>query len=102
MRLLIAGGGTGGHLYPGIAVARELMSRDPNAQITFVGTAQGIEARVLPREGLTLDLIRSAGLKGKSLATTSVLAGLTCRVRSPALTAGLSWPLVRLSTPAWK
>ena len=71
MRLLIAGGGTGGHLYPGIAVARELMARDPSAQVTFVGTAQGIEARVLPREGLTLDLIRSAGLKGKSIVTVA-------------------------------
>ena len=68
MRLLIAGGGTGGHLYPGIAVARELLRRMPGAQVTFVGTAQGIEARVLPREGLTLDVIRSAGLKGKSIA----------------------------------
>ncbi|MGH9347767.1 MAG: undecaprenyldiphospho-muramoylpentapeptide beta-N-acetylglucosaminyltransferase [Vicinamibacterales bacterium] len=66
MRLMIAGGGTGGHLYPGIAVARELLARMPDAQVTFVGTAQGIEARVLPREGLTLDLIRSAGLKGQS------------------------------------
>jgi UDP-N-acetylglucosamine--N-acetylmuramyl-(pentapeptide) pyrophosphoryl-undecaprenol N-acetylglucosamine transferase len=66
MRLLIAGGGTGGHLYPGIAVARELLARMPGAQVTFVGTAQGIEARVLPRERLTLDVIRSAGLKGKS------------------------------------
>ena len=66
MRLLIAGGGTGGHLYPGIAVARELLARMPDADVTFVGTAHGIEARVLPREGLTLDVIRSAGLKGKS------------------------------------
>jgi UDP-N-acetylglucosamine--N-acetylmuramyl-(pentapeptide) pyrophosphoryl-undecaprenol N-acetylglucosamine transferase len=73
MRLLIAGGGTGGHLYPGIAVARELMKRVPGAQVTFVGTAQGIEARVLPREKLMLDLIRSAGLKGKSIG--SVIRG---------------------------
>jgi UDP-N-acetylglucosamine--N-acetylmuramyl-(pentapeptide) pyrophosphoryl-undecaprenol N-acetylglucosamine transferase len=69
VRLLIAGGGTGGHLYPGIAVARELLRRMPHAEVTFVGTAQGIEARVIPREGLTLDVIRSAGLKGKSLST---------------------------------
>ncbi len=67
LSVLIAGGGTGGHLYPGIAVARELMSRVPDAQVTFVGTAAGIEARVIPREGFALDLIRSAGLKGKSL-----------------------------------
>ena len=71
MRLLIAGGGTGGHLYPGIAVARELLKRMPHADITFVGTAQGIESRVIPREGLTLEVIRSAGLKGKSIATVA-------------------------------
>lgn len=67
MRVLIAGGGTGGHLYPGIAVARELVRRDPAAEVSFVGTATGIEARVVPREGYALDLIRVAGLKGKSV-----------------------------------
>jgi UDP-N-acetylglucosamine--N-acetylmuramyl-(pentapeptide) pyrophosphoryl-undecaprenol N-acetylglucosamine transferase len=72
--LLIAGGGTGGHLFPGVAVARELMARLPASSVTFVGTAAGIEARVIPREGLTLDTIRSAGLKGKSPA--ALLRGL--------------------------
>jgi len=67
IRVVIAGGGTGGHLYPGIAVARELMTRRPDARITFAGTATGIEARVVPREGFSLDLIRSRGLKGKSI-----------------------------------
>ena len=66
LRVVIAGGGTGGHLYPGIAVARELLRREPQALITFAGTAHGIEARVVPREGFALDLLRSAGLKGKS------------------------------------
>jgi UDP-N-acetylglucosamine--N-acetylmuramyl-(pentapeptide) pyrophosphoryl-undecaprenol N-acetylglucosamine transferase len=66
--ILIAGGGTGGHLFPGVAVARELMARVPGARVTFVGTAAGIEARVIPREGFPLELIRSAGLKGKSIA----------------------------------
>src|SRR5687767_15899045 len=69
LSLLIAGGGTGGHLFPGIAVARELLARVPDAQVTFVGTAAGLEARVVPREGFTLELIRSAGLKGKSIAS---------------------------------
>lgn len=67
MTVVIAGGGTGGHLYPGIAVARELCRRDPGARVSFAGTARGIEARVIPREGFDLDLIRSAGLKGKSI-----------------------------------
>jgi UDP-N-acetylglucosamine--N-acetylmuramyl-(pentapeptide) pyrophosphoryl-undecaprenol N-acetylglucosamine transferase len=68
LRVLFAGGGTGGHLFPGIAVAREILSREPHAQIAFVGTARGIESRAIPREGFHLDLIRSAGLKGKSVA----------------------------------
>jgi len=68
LRVIIAGGGTGGHLYPGVAVARELLSRRPDARVSFAGTARGIEARVLPREGFPLDLLRSAGLKGKSMA----------------------------------
>jgi UDP-N-acetylglucosamine--N-acetylmuramyl-(pentapeptide) pyrophosphoryl-undecaprenol N-acetylglucosamine transferase len=66
LRVVIAGGGTGGHLYPGIAVAQELRTRQPDAVISFAGTAKGIEARVVPREGFALDLIRSGGLKGKS------------------------------------
>ena len=74
LSVLIAGGGTGGHLYPGIAVARALLARVPDAQVTFVGTAAGIESRVVPREGFTLDVIRSAGLKGKSL--PSLIRGL--------------------------
>jgi UDP-N-acetylglucosamine--N-acetylmuramyl-(pentapeptide) pyrophosphoryl-undecaprenol N-acetylglucosamine transferase len=68
LRVVIAGGGTGGHLYPGIAVAQELRRRQPDAEISFAGTARGIEARVIPREGFALDLLRSSGLKGKSFA----------------------------------
>jgi UDP-N-acetylglucosamine--N-acetylmuramyl-(pentapeptide) pyrophosphoryl-undecaprenol N-acetylglucosamine transferase len=64
VRIVIAGGGTGGHLYPGIAVAREVMRRHPDAVVTFAGTARGIESRVVPREGFALDVLRSAGLKG--------------------------------------
>jgi UDP-N-acetylglucosamine--N-acetylmuramyl-(pentapeptide) pyrophosphoryl-undecaprenol N-acetylglucosamine transferase len=68
IRIVIAGGGTGGHLFPGIAVARELLRRHPDAVITFAGTARGIESRVIPREGFQLDLLRSAGLKATSIA----------------------------------
>jgi UDP-N-acetylglucosamine--N-acetylmuramyl-(pentapeptide) pyrophosphoryl-undecaprenol N-acetylglucosamine transferase len=67
MRVVIAGGGTGGHLYPGIAVAREWLARQPDVQVSFAGTERGLEARVVPREGFSLDLIRSGGLKGKSV-----------------------------------
>ena len=74
LHVVIAGGGTGGHLYPGIAVARALVARRPDATVTFAGTARGIEARIVPREGFQLDLLRSAGLKGKSLG--ALLRGL--------------------------
>jgi UDP-N-acetylglucosamine--N-acetylmuramyl-(pentapeptide) pyrophosphoryl-undecaprenol N-acetylglucosamine transferase len=74
LSVLIAGGGTGGHLYPGIAVARELKARVPDVRIAFVGTASGLESRVVPREGFPLELIRSAGLKGK--AVLSIARGL--------------------------
>ena len=75
LALLIAGGGTGGHLFPGIAVAREVLTRAADSSITFVGTAAGIEARVVPHEGFQLELIRSAGLKGKSL--TALARGIS-------------------------
>ena len=63
MRLLIAGGGTGGHLFPGVALAEELLARDPAAAVRFVGTARGIEARVVPELGWELVLIDVSGLK---------------------------------------
>jgi UDP-N-acetylglucosamine--N-acetylmuramyl-(pentapeptide) pyrophosphoryl-undecaprenol N-acetylglucosamine transferase len=63
--VVIAGGGTGGHLYPGIALAKALMKHNEDIQITFIGTRQGIESRVLPREGFWLKTIWSGGLLGK-------------------------------------
>ncbi|MBI3949294.1 MAG: undecaprenyldiphospho-muramoylpentapeptide beta-N-acetylglucosaminyltransferase [Acidobacteria bacterium] len=63
IRVLIAAGGTGGHIFPGIAVARELQRRDPNVAVLFVGTARGLETRVVPLEGFQLELIDIAGLK---------------------------------------
>lgn len=63
MKLLIAGGGTGGHLFPGVAIADELRRRDSEAPVLFVGTERGIEARVLPDLGWDLELIRISGLK---------------------------------------
>ena len=70
LRVVIAGGGTGGHLYPGIAVAKETLRRNASAMVSFVGTERGLERRIVPREGFELDCIRSAGLKGKSMWST--------------------------------
>ncbi len=63
MKILIAAGGTGGHIYPGIAVASEIMRRDPESEVLFVGTARGLEKKIVPENGFQLSLINSAGLK---------------------------------------
>ena len=67
-KLVIAGGGTGGHLFPGVAVAEALVELAPDAQVMFVGTARGIEARAIPKTPFQLALIDVAGLKGQSFA----------------------------------
>jgi UDP-N-acetylglucosamine--N-acetylmuramyl-(pentapeptide) pyrophosphoryl-undecaprenol N-acetylglucosamine transferase len=64
MKVIIAGGGTGGHLFPGIAVAREIQRRDPGSTILFVGAEQGIEARIVPKEGFELRTLPIGGIKG--------------------------------------
>lgn len=63
MKVLIAAGGTGGHIYPGIAVANEIMGRDAESEVLFVGTARGLEKKIVPENGFQLSLINSAGLK---------------------------------------
>src|SRR2546425_3365263 len=68
MRVLIAAGGTGGHIYPGIAVAREIIHRNPSSVVRFVGTARGLEERLVPKSGFELSIIESAGLKNVGLA----------------------------------
>jgi UDP-N-acetylglucosamine--N-acetylmuramyl-(pentapeptide) pyrophosphoryl-undecaprenol N-acetylglucosamine transferase len=67
MRVLIAAGGTGGHIYPGIAVAREITRRDATSVVEFVGTARGLETRLVPHAGFQLSLIESAGLVNMGL-----------------------------------
>src|SRR5690242_829402 len=67
MRVLIAAGGTGGHIYPGIAIAKEIMRRDSSSVVRFVGTARGLENRLVPQAGFELSLIESAGLVNMGL-----------------------------------
>jgi UDP-N-acetylglucosamine--N-acetylmuramyl-(pentapeptide) pyrophosphoryl-undecaprenol N-acetylglucosamine transferase len=62
MRVVIVGGGTGGHLYPGIAVAQELKHWDPHARITFISSKDGLERNILEREGYAHYGITAAGL----------------------------------------
>ena len=80
MRALIAAAGTGGHIYPGIAVAKEILRRDEKSQIRFVGTARGLENRLVPQAGFELSIIDSAGLK--SVGAAARLRGLVILPRS--------------------
>src|ERR1700720_1412660 len=69
MKLLIAGGGTGGHVIPALAIAQEWLSRGKEREVVLVGTERGIEMKLVPQAGLPLETLRVAGLKGKGGAT---------------------------------
>lgn len=69
--VLICGGGTGGHIYPAIAIANEIRARDPRATVTFVGTEYGLETKLVPKAGYPLEFISIGGLKGKNLLLTA-------------------------------
>jgi len=89
MTVVIAAGGTGGHLYPAVALAREFLRRDPSVHILFVGTVRGIESKVLAHEGFELVLITAKPVMGKNL--LQVLQGVL------SLPVGLweSWRILR-------
>src|SRR5215475_12980474 len=69
MRILIADGGTGGHIFPAIAVAQELEKRPEVERIVFTGTPLGLESEILPRYKYDLKLIHVGGLIGKGIIT---------------------------------
>jgi UDP-N-acetylglucosamine--N-acetylmuramyl-(pentapeptide) pyrophosphoryl-undecaprenol N-acetylglucosamine transferase len=69
VKLLIAGGGTGGHVFPAMAIAREWLSRGSEREVVLVGTTRGIEMKLVPQAGLPLETLRVAGLKGKGGST---------------------------------
>lgn len=87
MKVMIAGGGTGGHVFPALAVAAELRRRNPAGEILFVGTAAGVEAKIVPAAGFALRSLPGAGLKGVSAAG---------KLRSLALLPRSLWGSVRL------
>ena len=62
-RILLSGGGTGGHIYPALAIADELKRRFPDAEIRFAGTQEGLESQIVPQAGYQLELLRAAGIE---------------------------------------
>ena len=63
MRLLVSGGGTGGHIYPALALIEDLKEKDPTAEILYVGTSRGLESRIVPDVGIDFKTIEIQGFK---------------------------------------
>lgn len=81
MKYIISGGGTGGHIYPALSIANEIKSMDKNADILYIGTKEGLEAELVPKEGIKFKTIRVQGLprkvnKKSFIAIRELLAGL--------------------------
>ncbi len=89
MTIVIAAGGTGGHLYPAVALAREFQRRDPATTVLFVGTPRGIESKVLKHEGFELVYVSARPVMGKGVMES--LAGLASLPRG----VWQSWTLLR-------
>lgn len=67
MRVVFGGGGTGGHIYPALALARYIVAREENAEILFIGTSGGLESQIIPSEGFSLQTIPVRAFQGRSL-----------------------------------
>lgn len=78
IRVVVAGGGTGGHLFPGIAIAQEVMLRNPDNRVLFIGTDKSFESEAVARAGFTHRSVSAEGIKGRGL-----WRGLRAGVRIP-------------------
>jgi len=68
MKVIIAGGGTGGHVFPAISVAEEILKRSSANDVLFVGTKKGLENELLSKREYNMRYIRAEGIKGRGLA----------------------------------
>ncbi|MFO7605164.1 MAG: undecaprenyldiphospho-muramoylpentapeptide beta-N-acetylglucosaminyltransferase [Desulfurivibrionaceae bacterium] len=68
LRLVVTGGGTGGHLFPGIAVAEKIMAERPGSEVLFIGTGRQVDNRVLGERPFRTAVLECGGVKGKSVA----------------------------------
>ena len=81
LKVLIAGGGTAGHINPGVAIGKYIKQKQENAEILFVGTKRGMETKLIPREGFDLKFIRVMGFKRKfSVDTLISIKELLCGI----------------------
>jgi len=77
VKVLIAAGGTGGHIYPGLAIAEKIKSENPGAEIIFIGSMVGMEKNIIPQFGYPIEYIRVRGFERKaSLETLAAIKGI--------------------------
>lgn len=92
-KFVLAGGGTGGHVFPAVAIAREILRQRPSARVLFMGTRKGLEAMIIPREGFPIEFIPASGFAGKNWGAKTVAVGaLACGVAA-------SWRRLRRIAP---
>lgn len=65
MRVVLTGGGTGGHIYPALAVAEEILRHEPQANFLYIGTGKGLESKLVPKRGLPFEEIDISGIQRK-------------------------------------
>ncbi len=75
MKVILTGGGTGGHIYPAIAIAEKIKKEDENAEILFIGTAQGLESELVPQNGYNIEFITVSGFNRKNLLKNIAVIG---------------------------
>ena len=74
MRIIVSGGGTGGHIYPAVTLIRAIQRQVPDAEFLYVGTEEGLEADIIPKEGLPFETVNIRGFK-RSLSPENILRG---------------------------
>ncbi len=74
MRIIVSGGGTGGHIYPALTIVRAIQKRIPDAEFLYVGTKDGLEADIVPKEGIAFETVNIRGFK-RSLTSENFLRG---------------------------
>ncbi len=79
VKVLITGGGTGGHVFPGIAVAEAIKAAEPECDILFVGGSHGLEGKAVPEAGFAFEAVQASGLLGKRLFAMPVVLWTTLR-----------------------
>jgi len=80
MRVVLSGGGTGGHIYPAAAIGRQLKREDPGTELLYIGSANGLESRIVPKLGIPFETIEISGFKRKlSLDNVRTVSPLSAR-----------------------